>query len=282
MKIISKFKRIGIVFILCLAMVLPQVADAYVNVSGYFRSDGTYVRSHVRSNPNGLKYDNYSWTPSQSLYNKTHGTRGSYWDTPTYVTDSDYYEGKALYESGSSGTNYSAPSSYSQSESKEVAIPVNATSNRYGGWSCNNGYKKNYTTNKCDKVVVPANASLNYFGDGWTCNNGYKKNYQTNSCDRVNIPANASLNYFGDGWVCNSGYKKNYQTSSCERVQIPANASLNYFGDGWVCNSGYKKNYSTSRCDKVVVPANASLNYFGDGWICNSGYTRSGQECIAQ
>lgn len=75
-------------------------ADAYVSVKGYFRKDGTYVRPHVRSNPNGLKYDNYGWTPSQGLYNKTYGTRGSYWDTPTYITDPYYYKGKSLYESG--------------------------------------------------------------------------------------------------------------------------------------------------------------------------------------
>ena len=38
--------------------------DAYVNVSGYYRSDGTYVQPHVRSEPNGLKYDN--WAPQGS------------------------------------------------------------------------------------------------------------------------------------------------------------------------------------------------------------------------
>ena len=79
-------------------------ADAYVRVKGYYRKDGTYVQPYVRSNPNGLKYDNYSWTPSQGLYNDTYGTRGSDWDTPTWSTDPQYYEGKALYDSGSSGS----------------------------------------------------------------------------------------------------------------------------------------------------------------------------------
>lgn len=85
----------------------PMATDAYVSVQGYYRKDGTYVRPHVRSNPNGVKYDNYSYTPSQGLYNDTYGTRDTYWDTPTYYTDPDYYEGQAIYNSGtySGGTS---------------------------------------------------------------------------------------------------------------------------------------------------------------------------------
>lgn len=73
-------------------------ADAYVSVKGYYRKDGTYVKPHVRSEPNGLKYDNYSYKPSQGLYNESYGTKGAEWDTPTWTTDPDYYEGKAIYE----------------------------------------------------------------------------------------------------------------------------------------------------------------------------------------
>lgn len=83
-----------------LLVALP--VEAYVQVKGYYRSDGTYVRPHVRSNPNGLKYDNYGYKPSQGLYNPSYGTRGAAWDTPTYITDPDYYAGKSLYESRSS------------------------------------------------------------------------------------------------------------------------------------------------------------------------------------
>ena len=72
-------------------------ASAYVNVNGHFRN-GEYISPHVRSNPNGLKFDNYSWKSSQGLYNKTYGKRGSAWDTPTWITDKNYYEGKSIYE----------------------------------------------------------------------------------------------------------------------------------------------------------------------------------------
>ncbi len=80
-----------------------------MKVKGYYRKDGTYVAPHVRSNPNGLKYDNYGYTPSQGLYNDTYGTRGTTWDTPTYITDPDYYEGKTIYDSTHNTTNTYVP-----------------------------------------------------------------------------------------------------------------------------------------------------------------------------
>lgn len=93
-------KNIIAVAILIVFFTTAFSALAYVSVRGDTRSDGTYVAPHVRSNPNGLKYDNYGYKPSQGLYNKTYGTRGSDWDTPTWTTDPDYYEGKSLYEQG--------------------------------------------------------------------------------------------------------------------------------------------------------------------------------------
>lgn len=88
-----------------LVSILPfSNAWAYVSVKGYYKSNGTYVAPHVRSNPNGLKTDNYGYTPSQGVYNPTYGTRGAEWDTPTYITDPDYYEGQALYQSETTRT----------------------------------------------------------------------------------------------------------------------------------------------------------------------------------
>lgn len=84
-------------------------AEAYVSVKGYTKKNGTYVQPHVRSNPNGLKYDNYGYKPSQGLYNPSYGTKGIEWDTPTYITDPDYYLGKSLYEQNKSisGSSFS-------------------------------------------------------------------------------------------------------------------------------------------------------------------------------
>jgi len=118
MKIIfRKLRKISTIFITVFVVVVfifsAINADAYVSVKGYYRSNGTYVAPHVRSNPNGLKYDNYGYTPSQGLYNDTYGTRGTDWDTPTYVTDPDYYEGKAIYEGQVLSVQYSESNPYS-------------------------------------------------------------------------------------------------------------------------------------------------------------------------
>ena len=43
--------------LLLLAATSGAYADVYVD--GYYRSDGTYVRPHIRSNPDGYKWNNY-------------------------------------------------------------------------------------------------------------------------------------------------------------------------------------------------------------------------------
>jgi len=102
MNIISKALTV-LVIVAMFVVLFPQKADAYVSVRGYYRSDGTYVRSHVRSNPNALRYDNYSYRGG-SLYNKSYfGSSRNYsssWHTPTYITDPYYYSGRNLYNSG--------------------------------------------------------------------------------------------------------------------------------------------------------------------------------------
>jgi hypothetical protein len=39
---------------------VSSIAYADVQVRGYTRSDGTYVQPHVRTNPDGNPYNNYS------------------------------------------------------------------------------------------------------------------------------------------------------------------------------------------------------------------------------
>ena len=41
-------------------------------------------------------------------------------------------------------------------------------------WTCDKGYYK--VDNKCEKVIVPQNASLDKSGHGWECNYKLKKN----------------------------------------------------------------------------------------------------------
>lgn len=54
--------------------------DTYV--SGYTRSNGTYVAPHYRSAPNAYKWDNYSYQPSQPQFNSE----------PTVQHNSNWYQ----------------------------------------------------------------------------------------------------------------------------------------------------------------------------------------------
>lgn len=236
--------------------------EAYVQVKGYYKSNGTYVAPHVRSNPNGLKYDNYGWTPGQGLYNETYGTRGTYWDTPTSVTDPDYYEGKALYESGSSATSKIPAPTYITPTKATVPTPANASV--YGSsWYCNDGYRQ--VGNACQKVVAPLNATV--YGSSWYCNDGYKQ--VGNVCEKVVAPSNATI--YGSSWYCNDGYKQ--VNNSCQKVVAPSNATV--YGSSWYCNDGYRQTNST--CERVVAPTNATV--YGASWYCNDGYRQIGNGC---
>lgn len=61
MKIITALAALALVL-------LPTVSSAQVHVRGYTRSDGTYVRPHVRSSPNGTTSDNYGPSRSSPYY----------------------------------------------------------------------------------------------------------------------------------------------------------------------------------------------------------------------
>ena len=59
-----------IVVILILCCVSTVGADVYVH--GYYRNDGTYVAPHYRSDPDGLKWNNYGPKDDEStgLYDR--------------------------------------------------------------------------------------------------------------------------------------------------------------------------------------------------------------------
>jgi hypothetical protein len=77
-------------------------ANAYVSVDGYYRNDGTYVEPYVRSEPNGVRYDNYGYDGGD-LYNDSYNdpSYSSDWNSPSWDTDPNYYQGESLYESNS-------------------------------------------------------------------------------------------------------------------------------------------------------------------------------------
>jgi hypothetical protein len=68
--------------ILLVGLLFSGVASADTYVSGYTRSNGTYVQPHYRTDANSSINDNYSTRPNVNPYNGNVGTRqpsyGSY------------------------------------------------------------------------------------------------------------------------------------------------------------------------------------------------------------
>ncbi len=66
-------KRFFVQFVVALLFGLSAfsafpTAEASVRVRGYYRSDGTYVRSHWRSRPDGNPYTNWSFPGNRNPY----------------------------------------------------------------------------------------------------------------------------------------------------------------------------------------------------------------------
>ena len=76
-----------------LLFAFTTVASASVYVRGYYRSDGTYVAPHYRSDPDGYFWNNYSSYGNINPYTGKIGTRWpSYYDyTPIYYYTPSYY-----------------------------------------------------------------------------------------------------------------------------------------------------------------------------------------------
>ena len=69
-------KKIGILALLfgsILAFASQAMAD--VRVRGHYRSNGSYVQPHYRSNPDGNFYNNWSTYPNVNPYTGRTGTR---------------------------------------------------------------------------------------------------------------------------------------------------------------------------------------------------------------
>lgn len=80
-------KTMTIFVVLAIVCVTSLSASADVYVRGYFRSNGTYVQPHYRSNPDGNFYNNWSTYPNVNPHTGAIGTRR----TPSYSAASTHY-----------------------------------------------------------------------------------------------------------------------------------------------------------------------------------------------
>ena len=65
----------AILVVTLITMVSVTVANADVHVRGYYRSNGTYVQPHYRSDPDGNRSNNWSTYPNVNPYTGRRGTR---------------------------------------------------------------------------------------------------------------------------------------------------------------------------------------------------------------
>jgi hypothetical protein len=111
-------RLITILAVLTIICAIAHPADAAVRVRGYFRSNGTYVRPHYRSKPDGNFYNNWSTYPNINPYTGVRGTRrtlsysGSYsWRSPSYNWSTPSYRNSYSWSLPSySLPSYSLPS----------------------------------------------------------------------------------------------------------------------------------------------------------------------------
>lgn len=91
MKTLTALFSMSILVVVVLVLVITTVANADVHVRGYYRSNGTYVQPHYRSDPDRSFSNNYSTYPNVNPHTGAIGTRhtpsysGGYsWRTPSY------------------------------------------------------------------------------------------------------------------------------------------------------------------------------------------------------
>ena len=93
-------KLLILLLVVCFVIIQTPLVSAYTYVQGYWKGS-TYVSPHIRTNPNALRYDNYSYTGG-NLYNKSYyysnKSYSSNWYKPAWETDSSYFQGKSSYD----------------------------------------------------------------------------------------------------------------------------------------------------------------------------------------
>ena len=105
--------------LLLLILAITVQVYAQVKVKGYYRKDGTYVRPHYRSNPDGNPYNNWSYPGNTNPYTGKTATgnpdtylKNYYYRSSSNSSSSSYTYPSSTYAYPSSG-NYSSSLTYS-------------------------------------------------------------------------------------------------------------------------------------------------------------------------
>lgn len=231
---IANYKRDGDQ---CIKVILPENAKFYVQGSDWYCNFG-----YEKQNDKCVKLE----IPSNAHWSYD----GNDWECNKGFTESDDHKSCI-----------------------EVKIPDNADSNYIGTFNCNSGFKK--VGDKCEKVPDIENGKFYSTGADFYCLNGYKKNESERKCEKIKVPENAHEDNLSlEGWRCNKEYKR--EGNECKKFTLPEHALFSR--DSWKCELGFRKNPTADSCDKISLPENAHYTDTYDGWLCNSGYTKDYKE----
>ena len=158
----KKIIILSIVFLLLFGVFIDST-NAVVRVKGYYRKDGTYVQPYVRTDPDGIISNNYSYPGN---YNPNTGkiTPGNPITFPlssTGAVSSQSMAAVKLNEGDLVKSPYSSTVYYIQGAFK-AAIPSVATFNAYGfSWNNVKTVDTSSLVNYSDKIVLfPVNKLL--------------------------------------------------------------------------------------------------------------------------
>ncbi|MCD8408847.1 hypothetical protein [Tenacibaculum finnmarkense] len=106
-------KKIFLLLIAMIGFAFSINAQSYRYQEGYYKSDGTYVKSHYKTRRNSTNWDNSSTTGNTNIYTGEQATRARDYSSGA----SNYGSGKTIY-TGSRGGQY-----YYNSNGRKTYVP---------------------------------------------------------------------------------------------------------------------------------------------------------------
>lgn len=144
---------------------IDSVAYADVSVKGYTRRDGTYVRPHMRSNPDRSFSNNWSTLGNVNPYTGRLGTK----TTPAYTPNTNVYTYSKDYSTKSQNYN-EVPSGLVNQNSTGTLIENRTSNSKFPSVGKNflkiNGINwKLFSSNSSDAIYI-AQTGKEFYGDG--------------------------------------------------------------------------------------------------------------------
>lgn len=278
----------GLLFI---AFLLP-LSNAYaVSVSGYYRSNGTYVQPYERTAPDSSPYNNYGYPGN---YNPNTGTitggsqeaylNNYYGTSRTYSSPSPSYSYPTT-PSCPTNSSYDSLSSNCKCYSGYIVSNgscVNANSYCYSNYGYSSSYDSLSKTCKCDSgYLLDSSGQCKSASSICSSQIGLMSQYNslTNKCECM-----SGYEYNGSSCVYKSTSTYNYSptpTYSPPTQTCPVNSYLSSTDSKCHCNSGYQNDSTNTSCVLIPVPqcpAGASPN--GNTCACAYGSAYRNGQCI--